>query len=140
MVEELAAERFAHQAYDAYRARGLDKRGWRLSSHPLKPYQPPDEPTGVVNTTDPDSHNMQTARGWVQSYNAQAAVTEQQIVVAAEVMVRSPDFGNLEPVVAATETELAKAGVIETPGVVTPTPATGTSARWRRSSAAAFRC
>ena len=44
----------------------------------------------MINTTDPDSHNMQTARGWVQGYNAQATVTEQQIVIAAEVMVRSP--------------------------------------------------
>jgi transposase len=118
MVEELAAERVANEAYEAYRARGRDRRGGRLSSHPPKPYQPPDEPAGVVNTTDPDSHNMQTARGWVQGYNAQAAVTEEQIVVAAEVMVRSPDFGNLAPVVAATETELAKAGVTDTPGVV----------------------
>ena len=118
MVEELAVERVANDAYEAYRARGLDKRGWRLSTNPPKPYQPPDEPTGVVNTTDPDSHNMQTAHGWVQGYNAQAAVNEQQIVLGAEVMVRSGDFGNLGPVVAATEAELQKAGVPETLGVV----------------------
>jgi hypothetical protein len=118
MVEELAAERVANDAYEDYRARGRDKNGRRLSSHPPKPYEPPEEPAGVVNTTDPDSHNMQTAHGWVQGYNAQAAVNEQQIVVAAEVMVRSGDFGNLGPVVAAAETELANAGVTETPGVV----------------------
>jgi hypothetical protein len=118
MAEELAAERVANDAYEAYRARGLDKRGWRLSTNPPKPHQPPDEPSGLVNTTDPDSHNMQTAHGWVQGYNAQAAVNEQQIVVGAEVMVRSGDFGNLGPVVAATEAELEKAGVPETPGVV----------------------
>jgi Transposase DDE domain len=80
---------------------------------PAKPYAPPVEPTGVINTTDPDSHNMQTANGWVQGYNAQAAVTEIQIVIAAEIMVRSPDFGYLEPMVTATETELQAAGVSE---------------------------
>jgi transposase len=117
MSDELGAERVANEAYETYRAQGRMKDGRRFGGPP-KPYEPPDEPAGVVNTTDPDSHNMQTARGWVQGYNAQAAVNEEQIVVAAEVMVRSPDFGNLGPVVAATETELAKAGVTETPGVV----------------------
>ena len=57
-------------------------------------------------------------RGWVQGYNAQAAVTENQIVIAAEVMVRSPDFGYLEPIFTATETELEAPGVTDTPGVM----------------------
>jgi hypothetical protein len=57
----------------------------------------------VINTTDPDSHNMQTADGCVQGYNAQATVNEQGIVIAAEVMVRSPDFGYLDPIVTATD-------------------------------------
>jgi hypothetical protein len=46
----------------------------------------------------------------VQGYNAQAAVTETQILIAAEVTVDSPDFGHLGPMVAATETELAAIG------------------------------
>ena len=37
----------------------------------------------------------------MQGYNAQAVCTEQQIVIAAEVTVDSPDFGHLEPMVAA---------------------------------------
>ncbi len=48
----------------------------------------------------------------------QAAVTEQQIVIAAEVTVDSPDFGHLEPMVSATETELATAGASQPPEVV----------------------
>jgi len=43
-------------------------------------------------------------RGWIQGYNAQAAVNEQQIVLAAEVMVASPDCGHLEPMINAAKT------------------------------------
>ena len=56
--------------------------------------------------------------GWLQGYNAQAATNEQQIVVAAEVMVSSPDFGHLEPMFAATGRELKAAGVTEVPEVL----------------------
>jgi len=33
----------------------------------------------------------------MQGYNAQAAVNERQIVLAAEIHSDSPDFGHLEP-------------------------------------------
>jgi hypothetical protein len=54
----------------------------------------------------------------MQGYNAQATATEQQIVIAAEVNVDSSDFGHLEGMVNATETELKRAGVTDTPEVV----------------------
>jgi hypothetical protein len=44
-------------------------------------------------------------------------VSEEQIVLAAEVSVDSPDFGHLEPIVEATVTELERAGVAEKPKV-----------------------
>jgi hypothetical protein len=47
----------------------------------------------------------------VQGYNAQAAVSEQQIVLAAEITNSSTDFSQLEPMVTATLEELEKAGV-----------------------------
>jgi hypothetical protein len=53
----------------------------------------------------------------VQGYNAQAVCTE-QIVIAAEITIDSPDFGHLEPMVTPTETELAAAGVGASPDVV----------------------
>ncbi len=37
-------------------------------------------------------------------------LNEDQIVIAAEVMVASPDFGHLEPMVNAAKTELHAAG------------------------------
>jgi hypothetical protein len=61
---------------------------------------------------------VKTPRGWVQGYNAQAVCNERQIIVAAEVNSYSPDFGQLEPMVAAAERELQAAGVTETPTVV----------------------
>jgi hypothetical protein len=54
----------------------------------------------------------------VQGYNAQAAATEDQIVLAAEVTVASPDFGHLEPMISAARDELRQIGVEQPPGVV----------------------
>ena len=44
--------------------------------------------------------------------------TEDQIVIAAEVTVALPDFGHLEPMVAAARDELARAGLERPPEVV----------------------
>jgi hypothetical protein len=49
----------------------------------------------------------------VQGYNAQAVTTADQIVIAAEVTIDSPDFGHLEPMVAAARADLDYAGVTE---------------------------
>ncbi len=115
--EQLDVECAANTAYEAYRARGVMKNGRRMGAPP-KPYQPPATPTGKVNVTDPDSRNVKTPRGYMQGYNVQAAVNEQQIVIAAEVTIDSPDFGHLDPMVLAVETELTSAGVTDAPGVV----------------------
>jgi transposase len=117
LEEELDVECRANAAYEAYRARGRMKDGRRFG-RPPDPYTPPATPEGKINVTDPDSRNVKTSRGWVQGYNAQAVCTEQQIVIAAEVTVDSPDFGHLEPMIAATETELAAAGINAAPEVV----------------------
>jgi hypothetical protein len=90
----------------------------RRFGRPPNPYRPPDTPAGKINVTDPDSRNVKTSRGWVQGYNAQAVVTAEQIVIAAEVTVDSPDFGHLEPMVNAAERELAAVGSTALPEVV----------------------
>jgi transposase len=117
LEEELEVERRANAEYEAYRSRGVMKNGRRFGSPP-KPYQPPERPAGKINLTDLDSRNVKTLRGWVQGYNAQAVCTEDQIVIAADVIISSADFGQLEPMVQATEGELAAAGVTDTPEIV----------------------
>jgi hypothetical protein len=134
--EELDSECRANAAYEAYRARGLMRNGRRLGSHsPPKPYTPPATPPGKINTTDPDSRNVKTPRGWVQGYNAQAATNERQIVIAAELTNCSADFGQIEPMVDAVGRELRAAGVAELPEVVVADAATGTKSRSKRSPA-----
>jgi hypothetical protein len=107
----------ANDAYEAYRARGVMKDGRRFGGPPMV-YKPPELPSGNVNVTDPDSQLVKTRRGWIQGYNAQAACNEDQIVIAAEIRSRSPDFGHLEPIVDAVETELVHVGVGSRPEVV----------------------
>jgi len=114
--DELAAERRGNDAYERYRAAGRDKQGRRFSAPP-KPYQPPETPQGEVNLTDPDARVMRAFRGYVQGYNAQVAVNESQIVLAAEVTVDPGDFSHLQPMIAAVARELEQAGIEETPGV-----------------------
>jgi len=117
--EELRTEARANAAYEHYRAHGRMKNGRRLGAHsPPKPWAPPEVPEGRINVTDPDSRVVKGLRGFIQGYNAQAVTNEHQIVLAAEIMVAAPDFGHLEPMVDATQRELAAAGVTETPGVL----------------------
>ena len=50
-----------------------------------------------TNVTDPDSRIMKTQAGYVQGYNAHAVVTEDQIIVAAEVTQEENDIKQLYP-------------------------------------------
>jgi transposase len=107
----------ANQAYEDYRSRGRMKDGRRFG-RPPDPYQPPATPEGRVNVTDPDSRVVKGLRGWMQGYNGQAVVNEQQVILAAEVETVGADFGHLEPMLDAAQSELAAAGVTDTPEVL----------------------
>jgi transposase len=118
LEEELVVEREANEAYEAYRSRGISRDGRRFGGRPPSPHQLPNTPAGRINSTDPDSRLLKAAGiGYVQGYNAQAVVNEQQIVLAAEISVESPDFGHLEPMVDATVCELQRAGIAAKPKV-----------------------
>lgn len=84
----------------------------RRFGRPSDPLQPRAIPAGKINLTDPNSRNVKTSRGSVHGRTAQAAVTAEQIVIAAEVTVDSRDFGHLEPMVDTTERELTAIGFI----------------------------
>jgi hypothetical protein len=64
-----------------------------------------------ANTTDPDSRIMKTQQGWVQGYNAQAAVNEDGIVLAAHVTQEGNDVQQCQPMMTATQANLEAAGV-----------------------------
>ena len=119
LQEELWTEQCANAAYEAWRARGISADGARrMASGTVKPYVPPDTPQGKINVTDLDSRTLKKVGGYVQGYNAQAVVTEDQVIVAAEISIATQDFGHLGPVVSAARAELASAGVDEQPAMV----------------------
>jgi transposase len=116
--EELAFTHAANRCYEQHRATGRMSNGRRFGAPP-HPYVPPLVPEGKINTTDPDSAVMiQQGQPPMQGYNAQAAVTTNQIIVAAEVTRTPPDFGQLEPVVHAALRDLHAAGVSQRPTTV----------------------
>jgi hypothetical protein len=90
LSQELEVEDEANRIYESWRARGIALDGsHRMAPGTTKPYHPPGEPDGKINLTDPDCRSQKVRQGWVQGYNAQAVVNEQQIVLAAEITVDS---------------------------------------------------
>jgi transposase len=114
---ELDTERRANEAYEHNRANARDRLGRRLGGR-SDPYRPPEVPAGKINVTDPDSRSIPIGFGFVQGYNAQAAVNEHQIVLAAEITNNSTDFSQLDPMVTATLDELRRAGIEQLPEAV----------------------
>jgi hypothetical protein len=114
---DLDVERRANEAYEHYRATARDRLGRRPGGRP-EPYRPPELPAGTMNVTDPDSRSIPLGFGFVQGYNAQAAVNEQQIVLAAEITNSSTDFSQLDPMVTATLDALQRAGIEQLPEAV----------------------
>lgn len=71
-----------------------------------------------ANTTDPQSRIMKTASGWVQGYNAQAAVNAGQVVIAARVTQDHNDVAQLMPMIEAVVANGRAAGVADAIGTV----------------------
>lgn len=63
-----------------------------------------------ANTTDPDSRMLRARNRFLQGYNAQAAMSEDQVVVASELTNAANDSTMFRPLVEATEANLAAAG------------------------------
>lgn len=65
------------------------------------------------NTTDPDSGVMKSGQGYIQGYNAQAVVTEDQYIIAPGVTTESNDCRQLHPMLEKAARNLKEAGVKE---------------------------
>ena len=66
-----------------------------------------------ANVTDPESRVMKTRTGYIQGYNAQTVVTEEQIIVAAAVTQEENDVKQLQPMLEQTRENLAAVKVDE---------------------------
>jgi hypothetical protein len=107
-----------NEVYEHWRATARDTKGRVLKGN-SKPFVAPELPDGTINLSDPDSRVMRT-QGTPprQAYNAQTAVNENQIILAAEITVDAPDFGHLEPMLDTTLGHLHRHGVTGTPKVL----------------------
>jgi transposase len=116
-LEAEAAERQRrYQQRVAELAAAARAKGRKPRAH-IKP-RPRDEapnPKAVANITDPDSRFLHTRNGTMQGYNAQAVVTEGQVVVAAELTQHVNDLRQLQPMLEAVDQTLAAADIHERP-------------------------
>jgi hypothetical protein len=116
---EAAKRQERYQQRVAELAAAAAARGRQPRAH-VKP-RPRDEapnPKATANVTDPDSRFLRTRTGSVQGYNAQAVVTETQIVVAAELTQAANDVQQLQPMLRTVEVTLAAAEIPDRPGTV----------------------
>ena len=116
MEDDLDAQLAGNATYEQFRVTGRDTKGRRLG-HPPNPYVPPSVPDAMVSVTDPDSRHIKANEAYVQGYNAQAVVDQNQIVLAAEITNSTVDFSQLDPMINAALGELDGAGVACQPKV-----------------------
>jgi len=86
-----------------------EAEGRRKGGRKAAPPSTEPEPKAQKNFTDPESRIMKSKDGFVQAYNAQAAVDgEAQIIVAHDVTQSAVDSGQLVPMTDAIETNLGR--------------------------------
>src|SRR6266581_4686150 len=102
---ELEAEaKAAAEAQEQREAEGRRKGGRKAAPPSTEP-----DAKAQKNFTDPESRIMKSKDGFVQAYNAQAAVDgEAQIIVAHDVTQSAVDSGQLVPMTDAIETNLGR--------------------------------
>jgi transposase len=117
--EQMRAAQKAKQAdFDARKAAGLARGPRPLNEVAIRGRDWGAGPPARASVTDPDSRRMKAKHGFVQGYNAQAAVTDTQVIVGATVTQAPTDHHLLPEVLDATEQQLAEAGIAERPTTV----------------------
>jgi transposase len=102
----------------AERTRREQAMGRKLTGPPPKPDAARRTAPRRANTTDPHSRIIATgSRGVLQGYNAQAAATSGQVVVAAEVTATTNDQPHFVPMATAATQNLSEAGHDDAVGV-----------------------
>jgi transposase len=91
--------------------------GRRLVGRPPKP-KAPTKNSLVANPTDPDSRVMKKQYTFLQGYNAQALVSEDQIILAATITQEPADTHQLHPMLHRARSELGAAKIEKSIGVV----------------------
>jgi transposase len=104
----------AYQQRVAAHTAAVQAKGRKPRQLKRRPQETPN-PDATANATDPDSRFLHTRNGTVQGYNAQAVTTLNQLVVAAELTDEANDVHQLKPMLHATATTLAAAGINERP-------------------------
>jgi hypothetical protein len=117
-LEQEAAEAAAEQE-EKIRGRKKEERetGRKKRGRKPKPADKKVSPEEKANITDPESRIMKTHAGCVQGYNAQAVVTKEQIIIAADVTHEENDVRQLNPMLDQAQNELSAVGVEEKIGV-----------------------
>ncbi len=105
---EAGTREVAYQEHLARRAAIEAERGRPLRGRKPVRKGPRSFTSAKANTTDPDSRVMKGPRGFIQGYNAQAVVAENQIVLAAAVTREANDRRQLHPMLQETEANLAQ--------------------------------
>ena len=105
MEDDLDAQLAGNAAYEELPCDRPRHQG-AASRSPPNPWVPPAVPDAMVSVTDPDSRHIKANEAYVQGYNAQAVVDENQIVLAAEITNSTVDFSQLDPMITAALGEL----------------------------------
>ena len=113
---EEAKRRQAYAQKLADRKAKEEKTGKR--SRGRKPAPPEDVDKVPVNITDQDSKIMKTHTGFIQGYNGQILVTEDQIVISCDLTNEATDVGHLHPMIDQANANLQAVGMDAKIGVL----------------------
>jgi len=120
--EEIEAERARELAdYEAKLAQreALEEQGKKPRGRRLKhPDERKRKRNKKVNLTDPESRTLKVAGGYIQGYNAQAAVAQDHIIVAADLTQDNNDVSQLEPLLDQAQDNLEAAEATVSIGTV----------------------